>query len=601
MSDPPSPVPPPPAWLDTWRAVVAERCSECDQVWEDAAEARKDAGFAAVALLSLVPVLALLGVTLASRASTPTVEAQVIDARIGTEQRAGRAERTFGLLEVRYTYAGRGHEAQVRQPGSSRDLERAQAFVAARPVGSAIALQVSPDAPEEPRLPTPLSGWWVFGLALLAYWLVDGVDTLAGSLQRRRVHLAEHLAPRQSRARFDHDPALVRWRLLGPCLHPVPHLGGLLLFAGLGLVACLASRPSPGWWALPAVWSLAAVVGGRRLLDEVRAFHRFRNAVARLEAPAGFAPGRTYTVALVGAAARPADLRVALEYREEAPDDDWDGDGDGVWEGAATAIAPAAIDGLPGSARVTFTLPVAAPAPHLRGEARRQWTLRVEQGRATVYFDLDFAPEPPPPPRPPRPFPDAARWLEETRAKLGPAPRDGEALRGLSAVRPEWMEENDRLLAAYREQRLLLRYGRVVWGFLVQANEQLFQPGEVDCPADLIYALDPSWDGRLGELAAVADRLFATKGSPVDRLSQALADEHVRLMRYPLPEWLLAEEAAYNAAVMVIRAHLPDGVLQRRFVPLLVDPDKTEVALILPARFWSEGLLAAWRGEGGQS
>lgn len=581
-----------------WRAIASAvwpvRCDECHLPWPHAGDARWHALLTALTGVLFVAVLAAALALLSYDTFGPHVLAEVVDSRIGIEpgtriERGVRTDRYFAEVVVRYVHAGRTLTARIRQPRARRRLGDAQAMLARARLGDRVPIRVPAHAPGYPTLIEPRHGWILAAYVLLVIVLA-GAASLAGALQQRRLHVARHTSPRRSRANFDHDDALVRPRLFGPKLPP--QAPAVAVAGALGVFA-LSELTLP-WLALPAAGLAVAFVSLGRLGRAAVALQRLRRASAQLEPPAGFAPGATYSLRLAGLDVLPGALATQVELREEAPDPH------GVWQGAATATVPTRVEAALSGRRVVFTLPEDAPPPHWRSDARRRWTLRLGVDRAEATFDLDFAPLRPPPPRRAPAFPDASQWLAECRSRLGEAPRrlDRRTLARLRVRPPEWMDTNhDRLAAVFRDQEALLQRGRVVWGYVVQANTLLFEPGPGDCPAALVYGADPSFAARLGDLAAAAGRLFATKDAPIDRLSQSVADELDRLLRYRLPEWLLTDEA-YFAAVMVFRAHLPGRVLQRRFLPVLVAPELTPVAMVLPAQFWSDGLLAAWSEQG---
>ena len=142
---------------------------------------------------------------------------------------------------------------------------------------------------------------------------------------------------------------------------------------------------------------------------------------------------------------------------------------------------------------------------------------------------------------------------------------------------------------------LLLHEGQLVWGVIVQANMNLYEPGDQDHPAMVLYSLDPHFDEQPGELRAMALRLGDTKDDPADRLSHVIADEQTDVYQRPLAPWIAGERDVWASSIMVLRRHLPDGVLAGRAFPLLVAPTRTRAPLILPSHFWPEELIAAWR------
>ncbi len=62
-------------------------------------------------------------------------------------------------------------------------------------------------------------------------------------------------------------------------------------------------------------------------------------------------------------------------------------------------------------------------------------------------------------------------------------------------------------------------------------------------------------------------------------------------MKLRVPPDLAAGDELYLTTIMVIRAHLPMGFLDRSHLPLLIDPDGREPTMILPALFWPRTLV----------
>lgn len=98
---------------------------------------------------------------------------------------------------------------------------------------------------------------------------------------------------------------------------------------------------------------------------------------------------------------------------------------------------------------------------------------------------------------------------------------------------PAWLRASptDKLHRIYEDQWLLRKYGDVVWGHIIQANKMLFEPGDQNCPADVVYSPDKSYDDHLDELARIARSLFDMKGQTTDdpelqRFADVLHDEH---------------------------------------------------------------------------
>jgi hypothetical protein len=197
----------------------------------------------------------------------------------------------------------------------------------------------------------------------------------------------------------------------------------------------------------------------------------------------------------------------------------------------------------------------------------------------------------------PTPAPDDA--IKQTRSQVGP-PRDGRVPRVFARGWPPWMERSDPLKHLYRAQQGLLDHGHVVWGWIVQANRLLMHPGTTDSPAAVVYSDDPYFDASPTELSDVAEQLFDLKGrGGVDKdlqwFAYMLADEVIREPKVQVPLRLTAGRRVYFTSIVVMRAHLPRGVLARPLVPLLIRPERTPWTLILPSHFWAPSLVRDWK------
>ena len=99
--------------------------------------------------------------------------------------------------------------------------------------------------------------------------------------------------------------------------------------------------------------------------------------------------------------------------------------------------------------------------------------------------------------------------LLRMREAFGPAPRRIE--RGMVARLPSWATWEKAFKRYKSGQKHLLKHGAITWGALVQANNQLFEPGERDHPGNVVY--DRREFSSPTALEATAQALAATKGS----------------------------------------------------------------------------------------
>jgi hypothetical protein len=163
---------------------------------------------------------------------------------------------------------------------------------------------------------------------------------------------------------------------------------------------------------------------------------------------------------------------------------------------------------------------------------------------------------------------------------------------------PAWMKSSDGLSEVFRQQRLLLREGQIVWGALVQANNLLFEPGTSDHPAMLVYSSDRYFDVRPAELRLIGSKVFALKGTdPADpelnSLARLITEEVDRSMGLRLPP-VFSPRDLRSAVFMVFRRHIPNGVLSCGLFPILTHPT-TDAVLIVPFEFWPAELTILWR------
>jgi hypothetical protein len=194
--------------------------------------------------------------------------------------------------------------------------------------------------------------------------------------------------------------------------------------------------------------------------------------------------------------------------------------------------------------------------------------------------------------------------LAACRANFGSPPRRFSpwSARYLWPRPPVWLLLNpqDELWQLYRHRRQLLRGGRIVWGALIQANVQLFSPGSVDCPAAVAYSLDPAYEDAPETLARVGQALFSLKETVPDdpalrKLASDITDERIRTMKLLVPETITEGREVFYTVILVHRSHLPHRCLAAGIFPLLVMPEVTEATMILPSRYWTEGMRAHWR------
>lgn len=194
--------------------------------------------------------------------------------------------------------------------------------------------------------------------------------------------------------------------------------------------------------------------------------------------------------------------------------------------------------------------------------------------------------------------------LNHCKKVLGPPPRKLPFERSyLQLHRPDWLmhpqNKDDRLNLIFDNLGTVLQRGIVAWGQIVQANTLMFEPGDQDCPGELLYSSSHPGSVDLNELQDVAQRLYALKGtSPKSDDLRSIADyltaELVRVYGLEVPSSVSPDFRCGISTTFFARKHLPGGLLTQPILPILVNPKPPHVALPVPAKAWPRELIDWW-------
>ena len=197
--------------------------------------------------------------------------------------------------------------------------------------------------------------------------------------------------------------------------------------------------------------------------------------------------------------------------------------------------------------------------------------------------------------------------LHKCRANFGQSPRQfsfWDRFTYLNIPKPSWLRANpaDDLMTLFTGLQTLYSGGIVVWGHTIQANRQLFEPGNNDHPGELVYSIDNQRDIDPAWLQEVAYALYQLKGTaPVDPAFQSiaryLANELVRVFGLPVPESISPFMRCRISTTLFVRKHLPMRRLCAPFLPIIVSRQKPWIALPLPERYWPQQLVDWWTGQ----
>ncbi len=192
--------------------------------------------------------------------------------------------------------------------------------------------------------------------------------------------------------------------------------------------------------------------------------------------------------------------------------------------------------------------------------------------------------------------------LTECRMRFVPPLAEEDSRAAKILLSPEIAELYDRrkdvLLNVLKDQKHLLEGGKVVWGWVVEANKLLYDPhNHHTLPAAVIYSTDTTRETELEQIEVIAKDL-QRGGDPDDKdLQEFIREttlEYERILRKELPNRYTYGREVYYATCLIPPQHLPTNCLTHSFLPLVINFEVTEAAMILPSRFWPQRLISFW-------
>lgn len=152
----------------------------------------------------------------------------------------------------------------------------------------------------------------------------------------------------------------------------------------------------------------------------------------------------------------------------------------------------------------------------------------------------------------------------------------------------------------YDDRESLLSNGIVVWGYVVQANTLLYEPGDLNSAGQIIFSLDPIFEGRVDVLGGIAQNILALMEAdppPKELVSfyNALHVENIAVFNRSVPKKMCYGKNVYLTTFMLHRKHLPVNYIKHNWFPLLVNPKYTRACLVMPSRYWSTTLINYWK------
>lgn len=169
---------------------------------------------------------------------------------------------------------------------------------------------------------------------------------------------------------------------------------------------------------------------------------------------------------------------------------------------------------------------------------------------------------------------------------------------------------NDELLSQAQATAQLYRYGKVVWGVVLQADKTLSQADEQQgfnsenlYTAEILY--DPTGQTSVEQLLALAEPLRALAQQDFAQLDQLppdqaffamhLQDERSRIFAHAYPSSLSSNSNNNSfkiSSIWVWRPHLPNAMLSLPMLPIIINqqanPLETGRIMALPSIFWQK-------------
>ena len=160
----------------------------------------------------------------------------------------------------------------------------------------------------------------------------------------------------------------------------------------------------------------------------------------------------------------------------------------------------------------------------------------------------------------------------------------------------------DPLRRSLDQCKYLWRGGKVVWGRVVQAKNEIYGPGQASVIGQVIYDAHGGMDYTA--LIAPSNALLALHtqnqlSAEFASLKVYLSGGWVRAFGFPLPNSLCSHNTPAKprivlSTILFHRPHLAHGRLSLPYFPLLINDRYPGTVMVLPSRWWPQELLQRW-------
>lgn len=196
--------------------------------------------------------------------------------------------------------------------------------------------------------------------------------------------------------------------------------------------------------------------------------------------------------------------------------------------------------------------------------------------------------------------------LRDIEGRIGKAPRALDARTRADFVRPvgDGLPKTDQLQELRTTTEILLEHGEVTLARIYMANTGIFEPGDEDLPAGLVFGFDRQFVARPELLEMIGHHLFdfcESQEPPLPvapwlrRTFDGIYSGYERPFFERVPPILTRGRVAYHSTVMIYRNHLgPKRTLSSMTVPILAcrDPELCPHQLLIPVSYWPPRLIS---------
>lgn len=186
--------------------------------------------------------------------------------------------------------------------------------------------------------------------------------------------------------------------------------------------------------------------------------------------------------------------------------------------------------------------------------------------------------------------------IDELNKKLGQIPRQFSFLDNLIYLKiskPEHTNKDldQKLDVLFDNYKDLFENGLIVWGKVVQVNEDLFEKGDENYLGEIVYSFDESINKDPSYLVKVAEELYDLKDSnPKNRslatIANDLNNDNTCVFGELVPSLISSEYTCRVSTTYFVRKHLHESYLQNGLIPIFVSPGKPYLAMPVPSKYW---------------